>query len=223
MGDRRPSRELVHVVLEQAREIAALQAELAERREQVAVLIRQNPFPTWIYCPESLRFLEVNPAAVEAYGWSRREFLGMTIADIRPAEDVPALVANVAKMRDLPEGRTGPWRHRRRDGSLAEVLVAFRTLPFDGRSARLIVAEIAGARPQALHPALAQLSRREREVFARVAHGRTSRDIALELGLSPKSVETYRARFMQKLGLAGRQDLVRYAVEQGILGGGLVG
>jgi two-component system response regulator NreC len=64
---------------------------------------------------------------------------------------------------------------------------------------------------------LALLSPREREVFPLVARGRTSLEIAEQLGLSPKSVETYRARFMQKLGLKSRADLVRYAIEHGAL------
>jgi PAS domain-containing protein len=49
---------------------------------------KRNPLPMWIYCPETLRFLEVNDAAVEAYGYSRTEFLSMCLPDIRPAEEV---------------------------------------------------------------------------------------------------------------------------------------
>jgi len=65
-----------------------------------------------------------------------------------------------------------------------------------------------------------QLTTREREVMARVAEGYTNSQIADELCLGVKSVETYRARVMDKLGLTSRADLVRFALESGILAAG---
>jgi two-component system, NarL family, response regulator NreC len=65
-----------------------------------------------------------------------------------------------------------------------------------------------------------QLTPREREVMARVAEGFTNSQIAQELGLGIKSVETYRARVMDKLGLTSRSDLVRFALESGVLAPG---
>ena len=62
-----------------------------------------------------------------------------------------------------------------------------------------------------------QLTAREREVMVRVAEGYTNSQIAEELRLGVKSVETYRARVMDKLGLASRADLVRFALESGVL------
>ena len=64
---------------------------------------------------------------------------------------------------------------------------------------------------------LRQLSPRERQVLERLAHGETQRAIAEALGLSVKTVETYRARIGEKLGLRTRADLVRYALETGLL------
>lgn len=61
------------------------------------------------------------------------------------------------------------------------------------------------------------LSRREREVFERLALGETQREIAERLGLSVKTVETYKARIGEKLGLRTRADLVRLALDVGIL------
>jgi len=62
-----------------------------------------------------------------------------------------------------------------------------------------------------------QLSRREREVMGRVAEGYTNAQIAEQLELGVKSVETYRSRIMDKLGLTSRAALVRFALECGIL------
>lgn len=67
---------------------------------------------------------------------------------------------------------------------------------------------------------IATLSEREREVLASVAKGYTNQQIADRLSLSVKTVESYRARLMQKLGLKDRADLMRLAVEAGVLKAG---
>lgn len=62
------------------------------------------------------------------------------------------------------------------------------------------------------------LSRREREVLGLLARGHSNQQIAVRLRVSVKTVETYRTRLRQKLGLKGRADLYRFAAESGILG-----
>ena len=57
-----------------------------------------HPDPMWIYDRETLRFLDVNDAAIAKYGYSRDEFLAMTIKDIRPKEEVPGLLENIASL-----------------------------------------------------------------------------------------------------------------------------
>jgi PAS domain S-box-containing protein len=84
------------------------------------ILFERSPLPMWVYDPNTLRFLTVNDAAIRHYGYSREEFLGMTIKDIRPAEDVPALLANVTAHRSSPTN-TSIWRHRKKDGTLINV------------------------------------------------------------------------------------------------------
>jgi two-component system, NarL family, response regulator NreC len=69
---------------------------------------------------------------------------------------------------------------------------------------------------------LSLLTGREREVLELVAEGYTNREVSRDLGLSVKSVETYRARLMEKLGLCSRAELVRYALECGLLRPGKV-
>ena len=216
----RPASDVLDLLAEQAAEIAALKAELAERRAQLRAVIDNNPCPTWVYSLESLRFLEVNGIALELYGWSADEFLSMTIADIRPRDDVPSFLDNLARMRGEPGGVTGPWRHRHKDGTVARVVVTFVSLPFLGHSARLIVADsVTTPRVLGEPSGLARLSPREREVLCLVARGETSREIAEKLSLSCKSVETYRARFMMKLSLRTRADIVQYAIAHGVLAG----
>lgn len=102
-------------------------------------LFESNPHPMWVYDIGSLRILAVNGAALRCYGWSREEFLGMTIADIRAPEERRALREAVAA---TPRGynRSGVWRHRDKGGRAVLVEIASHTLPFEGHDARLVVA-----------------------------------------------------------------------------------
>jgi len=109
------------------------------REEEYRHLFAQHPSPMWVYEPETLRFVEVNEAAVAAYGWSREEFLARTIADIRPPEDRPALLSGV---QGRTEARTsGVGRHVHKDGSLHDVVVHSTEVGFEGRPARLVLAQ----------------------------------------------------------------------------------
>lgn len=62
-----------------------------------AQLFQNHPDPMWVYDAETLAFLAVNEAAIAQYGYSRAEFLAMSIADIRPAEDIDALHRSTAR------------------------------------------------------------------------------------------------------------------------------
>ncbi|MCB9125418.1 MAG: response regulator transcription factor [Caldilineaceae bacterium] len=61
------------------------------------------------------------------------------------------------------------------------------------------------------------LSEREREVLKLIALGYTAAQVGEKLSISPKTVETYRARIMEKLNLSSRPDLVQYALSRGLL------
>ena len=102
-------------------------------------LFDQNPTPMWVYELGSLAFLEVNQAAIQSYGYTRSEFLGMRITDIRPPEDVPKLLELTA---NRPPGLryVGKWRHRIKSGVLIEVDISSSAIEFGGRRAVLVVA-----------------------------------------------------------------------------------
>lgn len=103
------------------------------------LLFECHPDPMWIYDRETLRFLEVNNAAIAKYGYSRDEFLAMTIKDIRPEEEVPGLLTNLA---NPTEGfnDAGIWRHRLKSGAIISVVIAAHTLDHDGKKAELVSA-----------------------------------------------------------------------------------
>jgi two-component system sensor histidine kinase UhpB len=111
-----------------------------ETEESFRLMFFNNPLPMWVYDVETLRFLEVNDAAVARYGYSRDEFLSMRITDIRPQEDVPRLLEEVQSERPRLQF-SGEWRHLRKDGQIIEVLITSHALTFAGRRAALVVAE----------------------------------------------------------------------------------
>src|SRR4029079_17882093 len=106
--------------LELASEVARRTAGAVEcdrGRESAHVLFEASPTPMWVYDAETLRFLAVNDAAIRHYGYSRHEFLGMTIKDIRPQEDIEGMLASVRAAGGPRSPMPGIWRHRKRDGT----------------------------------------------------------------------------------------------------------
>jgi DNA-binding NarL/FixJ family response regulator len=82
-------------------------------------------------------------------------------------------------------------------------------------AARLVEGFVDSQRSQ--HPTSEALSEREREVLVRIAKGFSNKEIAAELALSVKTVETYKARMAEKLGLRSRVEIVKFAAQQGWL------
>src|SRR5262249_40658880 len=102
-------------------------------------LFSNNPVPMWVFEKRGRRFLQVNDAAVERYGYSREEFLGMIIDQIRPADEVPALADLIEK--HAGESRvTEEVRHLTRDGRVIDVHIVAQDFEMEGRPARLVVA-----------------------------------------------------------------------------------
>jgi len=99
------------------------------------LLFEDNPLPMWVFDRQTLRFVEANHAAVVHYGYSREEFLAMTVADIRPPEDVARLKDAVDRASGL--ALSGQWRHRLKDGRAIDVEVASHTISYGGRPAVL--------------------------------------------------------------------------------------
>ena len=152
------------------------QAAGRDRERSMRKLFSENPQPMWVWERSTLRFLEVNDAAVAHYGYSRDEFLAMRITDIRPPEEVPALLADArgaARARRTPAcGSTGL-----KDGRIIEVDVTSHELEFDGVDAVLLAVQdvternrLEGQlRHRAFHDSLTQLA--NRSLFAdRIEH-----------------------------------------------------
>jgi PAS domain S-box-containing protein len=81
----------------------------------------------------------VNQAAIRQYGFSEQKFLAMTVADIRPEEDIPDLLQDIAT-RDHGLQKPGVWRHRKKNGAIIDAEIVSHDLDFQGIDAMLVAA-----------------------------------------------------------------------------------
>jgi diguanylate cyclase (GGDEF)-like protein/PAS domain S-box-containing protein len=112
---------------------------LRTSEERYRLLFDSSPQAMWVFDSETLRFLAVNDAAVKRYGYSRDEFLRMTIFDIRPPEDIPSLQERLASLSEGAAPSANVWRHRKSNGELLDVEVSSHAIELSGRRARLVV------------------------------------------------------------------------------------
>lgn len=106
------------------------------------LFFHSNPLPMWIFDNDNLRILSVNEAAVQKYGWSEDEFLGMTIEDIRCPDDVERLRSyRVGVLHDATPGpnRTFHWKHRSKGGEIMHVESTWLEIPYRGHSGVLVI------------------------------------------------------------------------------------
>jgi PAS domain S-box-containing protein len=122
-------------VTDPARSAEALRAS----EERYRALFDGSPLPLWVYDLDTLRFLAVNDAACRKYGYSRDEFVTMTLRDIRPPEDIPFVESSV-KETVADEFSLGIWRHQLKDGTLISAEIASHEVLYGGRRTRFVCA-----------------------------------------------------------------------------------
>ncbi|MBC8746831.1 MULTISPECIES: sensor domain-containing protein [Paraburkholderia] len=116
---------------------------LVRNDERFRSLFDDHTVPMYIIDRDTLRFLAVNKAAIQQYGYTESEFLGMTIRAIRPNSGIGRLETHLHRSADLRQSHTmaGVWRHRRKDGSIFSVNVSYHALNFMGRDASFVLAD----------------------------------------------------------------------------------
>ncbi len=105
--------------------------------QEKELFYERHPDPMWVFDLDTLYFLDVNLAAVAAYGYSREEFLAMKASDIRPPEDVPGFLESIAgggQARCVP----GTWRHIKKSGEILHAQITAHTIAWNGRRAELV-------------------------------------------------------------------------------------
>lgn len=189
---------------EMTRANETLRAEISERQqtqealqdseERYRLLFEANPHPMWVYDLETLAFLFVNDAAITRYGYTREEFLHMTILDIRPPEEVSKLIDNLQRDRQ-PMEWSGPWMHVKKDGTIIHVEILSHSLVFGEKPARLVLANDITERLRVEE----EIHRKVNELTA--LHG-TTHDLVIERNL-PKLLYTIVERAVSLLNASG--------------------
>ena len=130
-------RELEEAQNRRARRTA--EAALLTSERKYRLLFDSNPLPMWVFDRETRRFLAVNEAAIAHYGFSREEFLAMTIDDIRPPQELPKVVDALSQPVSGLK-RSGIWKHRKKDGTNIDVEITSHPIDFGDRSAQVVLA-----------------------------------------------------------------------------------
>ena len=155
-------------MVEDVTEVREAQAALADSERRYRAMFASNPQPMWVYDVETLRFLDVNDAAVAHYGYSRDEFRAMTVMDIRPEEERmqyerPGMPASIGTIMQ------GVRRHMRKNGHRIEVEVSSHDLLFKGRRAVHVLVNDVTERSRVEREILSLNAELEERVTARTA------------------------------------------------------
>lgn len=120
--------------------VAARTQELVQGEKQYRYLFENNPLPMWVFDLEDFRFLDVNEMAIQKYGYSREEFLAMTLTDIRPLADRERFrhFDHAWKM-NTQETNRGVWRHCKKNGEIIDVEVIAHSIEYQDKKARLVL------------------------------------------------------------------------------------
>lgn len=116
-----------------------VEAPLASSEEFYRKLFIYNPQCMWIYDASTLGFVEVNEAAIQKYGYSRDEFKQMSLADIRPAEDLELFL----KLNELNQAEEATYsdvvRHKKKNGEVFYVEITAHTIEYAGKKVKLVL------------------------------------------------------------------------------------
>src|SRR5205809_5963047 len=117
--------------------MADLPHSVNESEHRYRVLFNDNPLPMWVCDRKTLVFLDVNTAAIRTYGYSREEFLAMTIKDIRPPDFIPELMKD---LENLEKDIKTVMVHRRKDGGLLTAEITRHVVQYGDREVILVLA-----------------------------------------------------------------------------------
>jgi two-component system cell cycle sensor histidine kinase/response regulator CckA len=120
------------------RERDQMQETVRESEERYRRLFESNPHPMWVFDRETHSFLAVNDAAVHHYGYSREEFLNMTLEDVGLPDEASRLKNTLSGAGAAPAD-SGVWKHRKKDGTIIDVEVISHPILFGQRHARFVL------------------------------------------------------------------------------------
>lgn len=111
-----------------------------KKEDYYQLLFDRNPLPMWVFDKNNLAFLSVNEAAVRKYGYSEKEFLSMTVKDIRPKEEKEKFIKyyKESNQKDFLTPH-GVWKHVKKDGTAISVQITASDISFNGAEATAVV------------------------------------------------------------------------------------
>lgn len=114
--------------------------EKIKKEDYYQLLFDRNPLPMWVFDKNNLAFLSVNEAAVRKYGYSEKEFLSMTVKDIRPKEEKEKFIKyyKESSQKDFLTPH-GVWKHVKKDGTAISVQITASDISFNGAEATAVV------------------------------------------------------------------------------------
>ena len=113
--------------------------QLADSEAKYRLLFEANPEPMWVHADDTFRIQAVNQAAIASYGYSEAEFMAMTVHDLHPAAEHPAVNLLLRRSGETAAIRSG-LHHLKKDGSAIEVELLAHAIEFAGRPSRLVLA-----------------------------------------------------------------------------------
>jgi PAS domain S-box-containing protein len=137
--------EVILSVIKDVSDQHAINYYLNESLGDFRVLFEKNTTPMWVYEIPSLRIIKVNDAAIEHYGFSQKEFLSMTIRDVRPKIDLAAFNEYIFR-KGITKGtlhgynKAGIWQHQNKSGEIMFVEITGYEMKYNQSACRIVIA-----------------------------------------------------------------------------------
>jgi len=123
--------------IEREQKLRENELKLIENEKKYRILFENNPMPMWVISPHTFKFMNVNDAAIKHYGYSREEFLAMSVPDIKLEADK---VSFLTFMRQTEIKRTNiRTRHVKKNGTVVNVDVSVDSINLEGEQALIVL------------------------------------------------------------------------------------
>jgi len=116
-------------------EIREAEVEIINSEEKYRQMFYKSPYPAWIFDMDTLRILEVNQAATQKYGYEKIEFSGLSVRDLVAEQEFPDVMGFISLRRNLSRSQKKLWSHRKKNGDVMLVEMAFYPIEYFGKKA----------------------------------------------------------------------------------------
>ncbi|MCL9808697.1 sensor histidine kinase [Flavobacterium luminosum] len=138
-GKINPIDNQIYIIARDISQQKNIEIELSLNEKKYQDFFYNNPNPMWIFDLDTLAFLEVNEEAIRQYGYSKEEFLSLTLKDITPEEEFSALIDNIVIANTKYFTEKELWRHIKKDGTIIFVEISARTILYNNKKTRIVI------------------------------------------------------------------------------------